>query len=336
MIDLLAERLLSVDGNKTLVLEAPAENFDFASWAHQYRSYIDAKLLRHGSLVLKNFRIDTMAKFETLARALCDRLYSGYGDLPTHEDNQQLYHATPYTASHPIYFHNEASHTSKWPLKQFFLCVQAAESGGELGVSDCRAILKTLGNTLVQQFIDKRLMYVRNFVPYVDVRWQDFYKINDRTQLAAFLKERGIEFEWKGEVLQTRIRAPAVAIHPKSKELVWFNQIQLHHPRMLDAKVYSGLKSMFVTESEFPRYVCFGDGTPISSAMIDEISQALEKHATNIAARNGDVIFNDNMLVSHSRRPYKGPRKVCVALGDAVDSRDVDAALYNPALEEPA
>ena len=155
---------------------------------------------------------------------------------------------------------------------------------------------------------------------------QDFYKIDERAQLEAFLRSRDIEFEWKGEVLQTRIRAPAVARHPKTRELVWFNQIQLHHPRMLEAKVYSGLKGLFGKESEFPRYVCFGDGTPIGSDVVDEISQALTKHAVNIAAKNGDVIFNDNMLVSHSRLPYRGQRKVCVALADPIDSRDVDAS----------
>jgi hypothetical protein len=322
----LAQRVLDAERNLALVIEAPAENFDWHSWAVEQRKEIDAKLLQHGSLLLKNFRIDSMAKFESLARALSDELYSGYGDLPVREENQQLYHATPYTALHTIYFHNEASHTPKWPLKQFFLCELAAEWGGELAVSDCRAILKTLDPALVKRFIDTRLMYVRNFVPYVDVRWQDFYKINERAQLEAFLRSRDIEFEWKGEVLQTRIRAPALARHPKTRELVWFNQIQLHHPRMLESKVYSGLQGLFGRESDFPRYVCFGDGTPISSDIVDEISQALKKHAVNIAAKNGDVIFNDNMLVSHSRLPYRGPRKVCVALADPIDSRDVHAS----------
>jgi hypothetical protein len=322
----LAERVLDTEGQLALVIEAPSENFDWHAWAVQRRAEIDAKLLRHGSLLLKNFRIDSMIKFESLARALSDQLYTGYGDLPVSEDNEQLYQATPYTALHTIYFHNEASHTSKWPLKQFFLCVLAAESGGELAVSDCRAILNTLDPALVKRFIDTRLMYVRNFVPYVDVRWQDFYKISDRAQLETFLRSRDIEFEWKGEVLQTRIRAPALARHPKTRELVWFNQIQLHHPRMLESKVYSGLQGIFGKESEFPRYVCFGDGTPISADIVDEISQALKKHSVNIAAKNGDVIFNDNMLVSHSRLPYRGPRKVSVALADPIDSRDVDAA----------
>jgi hypothetical protein len=322
----LAERVLDAEGNSALVIEASSEKFDWRAWVRERRAEIDAKLLRHGSLVLKNFHIDSIADFESLARGLSDQLYVGYGDLPVREDNQQLYQATPYAAQHTIYFHNEASHTPRWPLKQFFLCALAAEWGGELAVSDCRAILDTLGPELVNRFIDKRLMYVRNFVPYVDVRWQDFYKISDRAQLEAFLKSRDIEFEWKGEVLQTRIRAPALARHPKTRELVWFNQIQLHHPRMLESKVYSGLQGMFGKESEFPRYVCFGDGTPIGSDIVDEISQSLTKHAVNIAAKNGDVIFNDNMLVSHSRLPYRGPRKVCVALADPIDSRDVDAS----------
>ena len=203
-------------------------------------------------------------------------------------------------------------------------------------MSDGRAILRSLSKDLVNEFVEKRLMYVRNFVPYVDVRWQDFYKIDDKTELKAFLDERGIEFEWKGDILQTRIRAPALAIHPKSKELVWFNQIQLHHSRMLDSKVYSGLTSLFGKESEFPRYVCFGDGSPIGAAVMDEITHALERHATNIAAKDGDVIFNDNMLISHCRLPYQGPRKVCVALGDPVDSREVDTDLHQFINEVPA
>jgi hypothetical protein len=322
----LAESVLDAEGISALVIEATSENFDWRTWVAEQRAEIDAKLLRHGSLVLSNFHIDSLAEFECLARGLSDQLYVGYGDLPVREDNQQLYNATPYTALHTIYFHNEASHTSKWPLRQFFLCVLAAEWGGELAVSDCRAILNTLDTALVKRFIDKRLMYVRNFVPYVDVRWQDFYKVSERAQLEAFLRSRDIEFEWKGEVLQTRIRAPALARHPKTRELVWFNQIQLHHPRMLESKVYSGLQGTFGKESEFPRYVCFGDGTPIGSDVVDEISQALKKHSVNIAAKNGDVIFNDNMLVSHSRLPYRGPRKVCVALADPIDSRDVDAS----------
>lgn len=318
------EKPLFADKPFPLAFQATENDFDYKSWIVENRDYLIQKQLEHGSLLFQNFGINTVAEFEECAALLCADLYSGYGDLPKRPNSPKLYHATPYTAALTIFFHNEASHTPEWPLKQFFYCIKAAPEGGALRVSDGRIVLKDLAPELVNMFIDKGLMYVRNFIPYCDVSWQDFFKVSDKTQLEAHLRAKDIQFEWQGDVLHTRQYAPAIVSHPVTKEKLWFNQIQLHHPAMLEERVYRGLMAMAGKESAFPRYVCFGDGTPISKEIVEEISRALDSQAVSILAKNGDVIFNDNMLVAHSRLPYKGDREVCVALGEPIKNSSMD------------
>ena len=77
---------------------------------------------------------------------------------------------------------------------------------------------------------------------------------------------------------------------------------------------------MLGEESEFPRYVCFGDGSPIPTETVNTISEVLDQVAVNILAKPGDVIYDDNMLVAHCRTAFKGSRQVCVALGEAVSN----------------
>jgi len=38
-----------------------------------------------------------------------------------------------------------------------------------------------------------------------------------------------------------------------------------------------------------------------------------------------DLVMVDNMLVSHARLPYKGPRKIVVAMGEIMHAKDLPA-----------
>ncbi len=42
-----------------------------------------------------------------------------------------IYRSTPYPPDRSILFHNEASHTPHWPMRQFFYCVQRSPHGGD-------------------------------------------------------------------------------------------------------------------------------------------------------------------------------------------------------------
>ena len=222
-----------------------------------------------------------------------------------------------------IFFHNEASHTPTFPSKQMFLCVKASPAGGGLSIVDGRQVLRELPKEIVEEFAAKKLMYSRNFIPYIDVRWQDFFGTNDKSELEAICQRDGLEFRWKdGGIFSTCRRAPAIIKHPVTRDLAWFNQIQLHHPGMMEEEDYHIFRRSY-EEIDFPRYVCFGDGSSIPRETLSTISDVLKKESATIYAKEGDIIYVDNLLVAHSRLPYTGERKVRVALGDPIVESDL-------------
>ncbi|ODB36267.1 hypothetical protein BB427_16185 [Pseudoalteromonas sp. BMB] len=288
-----------------------------------HKSEIDLKLREHGAIYFKGFGIDAISQFENVSELFCENLYTKYGDLPSIAESKKVYGATPYPPDKTIYFHNEASHTPTFPSKQLFLCIKAAPEGGGLSIVDGRNVLRNLPPELVEEFAAKKLMYCRNFIPYVDVKWQDFFKTTCKIELEAACHDDGLEFEWKkGDIFSTRRVAPAIITHPITKELTWFNQIQLHHPGMMEEKIYKVFRKSY-EEFDFPRYVCFGDGTPIPQETLSLISQVLQEQSETIYAKEGDIIYVDNLLVAHCRLPYKGERQVRVALGDPMVESDL-------------
>ena len=107
----------------------------------------------------------------------------------------------------------------------------------------------------------------------------------------------------------------AVTTHPDTGEKLFFNQIQLHHIACLAPDVRKALLSMFA-EEDLPRHVYFGDGSPIADEVMEEIGRMYQECAVAFPWQKGDIIMLDNMLVSHSRNPYVGPRRIVVAMGE--------------------
>ena len=91
-----------------------------------------------------------------------------------------------------ILFHNESSHFSSWPLRQFFFCVVPSESQGETPLLDCREVYEKLDREIVEAFESKALMYVRNFSEGVDVPWQDFFHTDDKAAVEETCAKAGM------------------------------------------------------------------------------------------------------------------------------------------------
>jgi alpha-ketoglutarate-dependent taurine dioxygenase len=122
--------------------------------------------------------------------------------------------------------------------------------------------------------------------------------------------------------LKTRKIRPAVAKHPKTGELVFFNQLQLHHVSCLDSAVRQSLLSVF-GEDKLPRNVYYGDGTPIEDSVMEEIGAIYQENQISFTWQKGDILMLDNMLTSHSRNPYVGSRKIVVAMGELITNTNV-------------
>ncbi|MCU1267658.1 MAG: amino acid adenylation domain protein [Acidobacteria bacterium] len=307
-----------------LLIEPAADDVDLAEWAAGNREAVEQNLLRHGAILFRGFAVDSVKEFEQFAGALCPELFGEYGDLPREELGGKVYGSTPYPADETILFHNESSHMHQWPMLIWFYCVKAAQVGGESPILDCRKIYQLLDPLIREKFENKGLMYVRNFTDGLDVSWQDFFHTNDRSVVENYCRQAAIEFEWKGDRgLRTRQVGPAVVRHPQTGELVFFNQMQLHHISCLAPAVRESLLAM-MDEEDLPRNVYYGDGSRIEDSVMSFLGELYEQNGVSFPWQERDVLMLNNMLVAHSRNPYVGERKIVVALGKLVSKTEIE------------
>ena len=292
------------------------------------RAFVAAHLPIHGGLLFRQFAIRSASDFAHFVKRLAPGLLEyEFGSTPRSHVDNRIYTSTEYPAHQHIPLHNEQAYTAEWPMKIWFYCATAAPEGGETPIADSREVFNLVPRTIKKRFIEKRLMYVRNYGNGLDVPWQKVFNATDRSTVETYCRKAGIAFEWKpdGE-LRTRQICQAVAVHPHTAEMVWFNQAHLFHVSNLEPRVREALLSA-VTEDNLPRNVYYGDGTAIETSVLDEIREVYRHIEVRFPWQEGDVLMLDNMLAAHGRTPYKGPRKILVAMAEPFRAIDVaDAA----------
>lgn len=320
---------LTPDQPLPLIIEPAVSDVDLIEWAQANRTWIEQELHTHGAILFRGFGVNDVDTFERVAQSVTDELFGEYGDLPREGLGGKVYTSTPYPADKAILFHNESSHLHRWPMKQWFYCVKAAQQGGETPLADCRKVYAALSPELRERFAQKQLMYVRNFTDGLDVRWQDFYGTDDRSIVEEYCRETEVECQWQpGNNLRTRQIRMAVAQHPETAETIFFNQIPVHHIACLDEAARASLQALY-REEDLPRNVYYGDGTPIEDEVVEQVLAAYEQVAVRFPWQEGDIILLDNMLVAHARDPFVGPRKIVVAMGDMITAEGLDRARHN-------
>jgi alpha-ketoglutarate-dependent taurine dioxygenase len=317
-VELTKSGYLESEQTLPLVIQPAAEEVELADWAKGNVEFIEAELLKHGGILFRGFGLNSTSAFEKFASAIRPDLFGEYGDLPRERDSNKVYQSTPYPEDKTILFHNESSHMHRWPAKQWFYCVKPARAGGETPIVDCRKVYQRLDPRIVENFRRRNLRYVRNFHEGLDVSWQAFYRTDDRSVVERYLRDHSTEFEWTSNGgLRTYQISPGVVRHPKTGEMCFFNQVQLHHPFFLDPVLRRSVESLFEPE-EYPRNVYYGDGSPIEDSVMEEIICVYWDVAVSFPWQEGDVLMNDNMLVAHARNPYQGERKIVVAMAEMV------------------
>lgn len=287
-------------------------------WFNDNMACFDANLLKYGAVLLRGFDINTPSAFRSLAREVGGSFldYTD-GNSPRKKLGQGVYTSTEYPSKYFISLHNELSYAHKWPTRLFFCCMVAPAKGGETAIADSRLILKALNPSIVEEFSRKKVRYFRNLHSGIGIgpSWQQTFETTDKAVVEKYLLEGSIDFKWKedGALRLSQIR-DAIATHPKTGESVWFNQADQFHPSTHPKEISESMMKLYSKADDLPQNVRFGDDSPISALMLDEIRRTTMSCAALFRWREGDVLIIDNMLVCHGRMPFEGPRKILVSM----------------------
>jgi non-ribosomal peptide synthetase component F/alpha-ketoglutarate-dependent taurine dioxygenase/acyl carrier protein len=295
----------------------PADkNVDLADWARNNTSLVEESLSKHGAMLFRGFPVDSPAAFEQFARAITPELYNDNGEHPRETVSGEVYTPVFYPRDKMLLWHNENSFNLHWPLKIWFCCLRPAEQGGETPVVDSRRVFDLLDPAIKHRFIEKGVMYMRNYGEGPGLSWQTVFGTMDKAEVEEKCRRNGMTFEWKeNDGLRTRCVRPAVINHPRTGEASWFNQAQHWHVSCLEPAVRESLQSM-LRDEDLPRNCYYGDGSAIEDSVMSEILDVYRGLEVSFPWQQGDILMLDNVLTAHARRPFAGERKLLVAMGE--------------------
>jgi alpha-ketoglutarate-dependent taurine dioxygenase len=305
-----------------LVVQPGVTGIDLAAWAGKNPDYIEKELLKHGALLFRNFNIDSVERFEQFVRVISPVLFEYHErSSPRTDLGNQIYTSTDHPADQWIQMHSEHTYSHQWPMKLWFCCLQPAESGGETPIASNREVIKLLGPEIVERFRREKIMYLRNYGDGLGVPWQTAFQTADARRVEEYCLQARINFEWKSDSrLRTWQVREAVVTHPRTGELSWFNHSNIYNVASMGAEIERSLLTMFKQE-DLPFNTYYGDGSPIEDHVLAKIRAAYTQAMITFPWQKGDVLMLDNILVAHGRRPYSGPRRVIVAMGDLFSTR---------------
>lgn len=294
---------------------------DLVAWAANNNEYLASLLLSYGAVYFRGFNSISVTDFERFIWAISgEPLEYGEPTSPRSQVSGRIYTSTDYPASQSIFLHNENSYASTWPMKLFFFCLTAAQDGGETVIADSRRIFNRIDPRIRERFAEKKILYVRNYGDGMGLSWQAVFQTRDKATVEEFCRTSGYEVAWKsGDRLTTRRIGQAVASHPRTGEMVWFNHGAFFHTSTLEPTLREVLLAS-VSEDDLPYNTYYGDGSPIEPTVLDEIREAYRQEQVAPPWHAQGVLMLDNMLTAHGRAPFVGQRRVLVGMAEPFKS----------------
>lgn len=303
---------------KIACYEPHISNMDLVEVINNSKEDIEALLLTYGGILFRGFGIDSVTKFESIASMLAPNLLDyQFRSTPRTKVEGKIYTSTEYPPNRFIQFHNECSYSSSWPTKILFFCVTPSAKGGETALADSRYVYNKIDPNIKNRFEKNGITYVRNYIPGLDLSWREVFQTNERSEVEAYCKENGIDYEWKSGIVEltTKQTTQAILNHHKTDEDVWFNQAHMFHSSVLQPHEKSALLGLIGLPENLPRNVLTGNNQTIDDKDFIAIKAAYESERIEFAWQKADLLLLDNVLMAHSRNPFEGERKIVVAMG---------------------
>ncbi|MGS2807685.1 TauD/TfdA family dioxygenase [Nocardia sp. MW-W600-9] len=296
------------------VIECDGAEMPALPWLHANRVVVENYLHSSGAILLRGFHIDT-AQFETIMDRLYGPLVAEHErSSPRHSVAPGVFTSTDHPADQTIFLHNEMSYSATWPMRIAFLCVRAPEVGGQTPIADTRRVLRAIPADVRSRFIERGVMYVRNYGDGFGLPWQTTFDTEDREVVERFCRDNGLIVEWKDRNrLRTRRIGAVVARHPVTGATVWFNHATFFHVSTLAPELRDALAAEMAPE-DLPTNSFYADGSPIEDDILETVRAAYLDASTSFDWQVGDVLLLDNMLTAHGRSPFLGDRKIVVTM----------------------
>jgi len=304
---------------------------DLVAWLVERRAALWDATLRGLAIVLRGFPILEPVDFERVAQAL-DPLVTPYVGAAT--DRKAVTDATYVATESPPRFHlplhSETCYLRRYPHRVFFFCPQPATRGGATILGDNRRLLAEVEDGARERFRRRGVLYVRNVPVFPRWKlallkstkssaiktWQEMFLTEDRAGVEAWYREHDMAMRWRDDGgLCLNDVLPATRLHPRTGEEVWFNQGHIFHvnARKFGWTVWAAQRLVNGRGLD-ALYDCrYGDGEVVPPRDMLPIYDVMDRISVPIEWEKGDVVAIDNLLCSHGRMPFRGPRRVLYA-----------------------
>ena len=127
---------------------------------------------------------------------------------------------------------------------------------------------------------------------------------DDPKEAEAKMRAAGTTWEWRdnGDLRTETASLPAIRTEPRTGLKTFFNSMVAAYTGWVDAR------------NDPTKAVVCGDGSPMNRAAILATAEAMDEECVNINWRRGDMVWIDNRLVLHARRPFEGERRVLASI----------------------
>ena len=307
----------SVNHRIPLFVQPRIAEVSLMKWVREHSGKVQEKIREFAAILFRGFEVNGQSDFEAIFDYLFgQKLDYVYRTTPRTQVGKGVYTATEYPPRVNIPFHTENSYQRDWPMRLSFFCLKPAEEGGETPIADSVRVTARIEPAIREKFERKKVMYVRNYRPGFDIPWQTVFQTDNKEEVQAYCQQHEITCEWKGNNwLRTTQVCHAFAIHPRTRQAIWFNQALLFHVSSLDERTRRGLLSIY-GEDGLPRNAYYGDGVAIEEDALTNIREAYRAERSVFHWSANDLLLLDNMLIAHARNPYKGERKILVSMAN--------------------
>lgn len=292
-------------------------------WLLAAQPALRAALHEHGSVYVRGLPVRDIDDFAQVRDTLMPKR-TPYREkaTPRSDFGNGVFSSTDLPAAQPIHMHNENSYTLTFPGLLMFACLIAPPEGGATPVADCRKVLETLPAELVAKMRRVGWLLNRSYSEHISTSWQTAFAATTHAEVEAYCAENMISCQWEsdGHLRTTQLR-PGIISHPVTGAEVWFNHMAFWNEWSLDEDLHDALIDEFGQE-DLPFNTAFGDGTVLTQDELTTIQAAYEAATVRRRWGQGDLLLVDNILSTHGRDPFRGDRKIVVAMGEPIEMLD--------------